>query len=206
MSAQALTTVFLIPSAQTSWDGEDRLQGNIDLPTVNPEAIKGRIPTHWPPASVKQIFCSPDEASRQVAAALASPCRAKVKPLDGLAEINFGIWQGLRRDEIRERYPRAFAQWRNEPGSVSIPSGETLDHLCTRLAGSLRPILEKANGNPIVLVLRPMVRHIVQQMLRHEPVTVPFNSRECGEPVQIEVNGAAWMSGYLDSQKRRTPA
>jgi len=206
MSVSALTTVFLIPSAATTWDAEDRLQGNIDLPATGEPAITAVIPAHWPPASVKQILCSPDEASRQVADALAQPCHAKVRSISDLAEMNFGLWQGLRRDEIRDRYPRAFAQWRNEPGSVSIPSGETLDQLCDRVVMTLRPLLEKANGSPLVLVLRPMVRHIVQQMLQNEPVTAPMPPKELIGPLHLELDSEVWLATHQKMRKRRTPA
>jgi len=37
------------------------------------------------------------------------------EPMPGLREIFLGDWEGLRTEELAERFPEAWASWNEEP-------------------------------------------------------------------------------------------
>jgi broad specificity phosphatase PhoE len=49
-----------------------------------------------------------------------------LRPLDGLTELGQGAWEGLTHDEVRRRWPRELAAWREDPLHHHAPGGESV--------------------------------------------------------------------------------
>jgi broad specificity phosphatase PhoE len=170
--AADLTTVYLIASGTTSWQEAGRLQGHIDLP-LSEAGLRGAeaVAQTWlaengdPLRSPGVVYCGEDEASVQTAGLLARGIAARVKPLAELGEMNVGLWQGLTRKELEERYPTAFGQWEEDPGRVSIPEGETLAELAARLGKGLKRAIGRGGEPVVVLVLRPIALRLCAALL-----------------------------------------
>ena len=76
-----------------------------------------------------------------------SPILLRSEP--GVIEIGQGAWEGLRHDEIRERYASELAGWRRRPTETWAPDGEPLREVQARVRPALRAILARlAEGRP----------------------------------------------------------
>ena len=92
-----------------------------------------------------RLYCSPYVRTRETAAHLGLPEAAwHLEPL--LRERDWGLWEGLGRDETREKFPTAFAQktrnrflWRPECGEstpdLDLRAREMFATLARELAG-----------------------------------------------------------------------
>ena len=163
-NAMAKTTsidIILVRCGRTEWDDHQRLQGRTDLPLSESgrQAVAASVrdlASELNGQSPSTVYCGSDEASVETAKMLAQITGAKVKSLESLAGMNLGVWDGLLETELMERFPSAYKEWRERPGSVNPPEGESFDDLTHRLRLSMCKLLEKANGRPVAFVLRPI--------------------------------------------------
>ena len=66
--------------------------------------------------------------------------------IDGLVEIGHGLWEGKLESEIRADWAELLERWKQEPETVKMPDGETIQDVWARsvkswkgIASSLRP-------------------------------------------------------------------
>lgn len=153
--------VILIRCGRTGWDDSNRLQGRTDLPLSESgrEAAQATIrdlASLLAAPGVAAIYTGPDEASQETAGMVAQTTAAKIKTIDDLAALDLGIWDGLLESQLMERFPTAYRQWKDRPGSVNPPEGETFEEGDTRVRRAMCRVLERANGKPLAFVLRPI--------------------------------------------------
>lgn len=165
-------TVLLIRSCATEWDDCGRLVGSSDLPLC--EAGRGRIEhalDAMAPSDLDLVLSSPDEGSVQIAELVAGSTNAKVRVVESLSDVRLGLWEGLRGDELAERYPTAFRQWQTDPGSVQVPGGESFVAARERIVDGLVRALEKARSKDtrIGVVVRPMAWAVLRCWLGSMP-------------------------------------
>lgn len=161
MSKTKPITLLLMRTGDTSWDREERIVGGVDLPLADGVSEVSET------TSPALVLCGPDECSRSSAEALAERYGVKVRSLDGLADVGMGLWEGVTFDELRERCPSAFKQWRERPDTISVPEGESLAAASDRICSEIHRAAMKAKGDhPVVMaVLRPMAYGLVRALL-----------------------------------------
>ena len=75
-----------------------------------------------------------------------------IEALQDFREMNFGVFEGLRYDEIIKKYPRLYKNWSNNPAKVKIPQGETLRDLGERVKKRLSFILSQHGNRKVALI------------------------------------------------------
>ncbi len=93
--------------------------------------------------------------------ALQSACTIE----ENLKEINFGKWEGLGFDQVKEQYPEDIEEWRRECGNFQFPQGDSIPAFYQRisdwfdnlLAGEFNRVLIVTHGG----VLRCSVCHLL---------------------------------------------
>ncbi|MGH3097173.1 MAG: histidine phosphatase family protein [Streptosporangiales bacterium] len=109
--------VVLWRHGQTLWNVERRFQGHTDVPLdpdgrTQAERAAARLAALEPTA----IVSSDLSRATATAQALASRVRLPVGVDDRLRERSGGSWEGLTGEEIRVKYPDAWAVWEPEDG------------------------------------------------------------------------------------------
>lgn len=166
-------SLLLFRSAPTVWDIDQRLSGVSDHP-VCPEGrrmldagIAGLVD-----ADLDMVLSAPDESSMQTAELLAAQTGVKVRKIKGLEEVHLGLWQGLRLEDIAEKYPSAHKQWVSNPSGVRVPGGESLATAEQRILEALANGLEKtkAGRERVGVVVRPMAWGLIRCWLSSTPI------------------------------------
>lgn len=122
------TTVILVRHGQTEWNRIERFRGRFDIP-LNETGLEQarrtaeRISTWWKPAAV---YSSPLQRAMQTAGEIAAATGLQVTKTDELIDIDYGSWQGLSPEEVKEKWPEQHEHWYHEPGKTVIPRAETL--------------------------------------------------------------------------------
>ena len=150
-----MTRCYLVRHAQTSWNGENRIQGHSDLPlSVLGEQQARQLGALFASCHLKGIFTSALQRSQQTAVAIAVGNGHGVTPVieHELAEMHLGAWEGLTPAEIDEQFAGAYQQWRARPSSVTIPNAELLSVFRTRVRRSLEKILSRIEEGDYVVV------------------------------------------------------
>lgn len=71
---------------------------------------------------------------------------------EDLKEINGGLWEGMRWDDLLEKYPEEYRTWETKPHLHQMPEGESMEGFQQRLITAVLNILQKEEGKNICIV------------------------------------------------------
>ena len=111
--------------------------------------------------AVAAVYASPLERARASAEAIAKPHGLPIRIVPAFSEMSFGAWEGLTRDEARERYPDAWAQWRSAPHLFEPVGGETVPRVAERVTAGIEALQAAHDSQTIVLVSHGIVARVI---------------------------------------------
>jgi broad specificity phosphatase PhoE len=145
--------LVLIRHGQSTWNREHRIQGQLD-PPLSKEGrrqaerlalrLAGRRFAAFYSSDLKRAW----ETSQAVARSIGSEPRA----LPALREIFLGDWEGLRIEEIAERFPEAWARWAEAPDWDLVPGGEGAALFEARVSAALDEIFRRHDSGDVIAV------------------------------------------------------
>ena len=145
------TKLILIRHGITEWNKQGRYCGYKDVSlSEKGKAQIVRLHNDIKNISFDKIYCSDRKRALQTRAILfGSRSFTKNK---GIREINFGVFEGLRHDEIMERYSKVYKKWLADPYKGRIPQAETMQVFKKRVWGAIKKILCLNPGKTIAVV------------------------------------------------------
>ncbi len=158
-----MTEVILVRHGQTEWNRIERFRGRANVPLnetglAQAEATGRRIANTWKPAA---IYSSPLSRAVKTAEAIAKHFGLTVQPYAGLADIDYGAWQGLSPQEARQQWPEIVDAWYNRPHLADIPNGETLEALRRRAMAAVKDLAARHPTETIVLVGHTVINRVI---------------------------------------------
>ncbi|MBN1921131.1 MAG: histidine phosphatase family protein [Anaerolineae bacterium] len=161
-----MTHLVLIRHGQTHTPQDAWFRGQVDVPLdevglAQAAATAQRVIAAWTPQA---IYSSPLMRARQTAELIAEPLGLVVQVHEGLTDINYGVWQGLRMHEVRARWFKTLMVWNSHPHHASIPGGETLAMVRTRVLKALQEITAAHPHATVIVVAHAVVNRLI--MLR----------------------------------------
>jgi broad specificity phosphatase PhoE len=138
---------------RTSWNGQRRFQGRTDVPLdADGQAQACAAAAALASSRPARLLASDMARAQQTAEALARRVNVAVTPDSRLREIDIGDWEGLTRQQARERFPVEYARWR-QGHDVRRGGGETLAEVGQRVAAMVTDELRQlAAGETLVVV------------------------------------------------------
>jgi len=160
-----MTQLLLIRHAQNDWVGQ-RLAGWTpgvhlnDAGRAEAAALADRLDGY----RLDAVYASPLARAQETAALLAERRGLEVRPLYGIAEVNYGGWTGevletLRRDPL-------WPQVQFYPSATRFPDGETLGEVQARAVAALEAVRTAHPGGVVAAVshadvIKAVVAHFV---------------------------------------------
>lgn len=147
------TRVFLVRHGATTLTAEDRFAGssNVSLSDEGRRQVTS-LAQRLEHEEIDAVYCSPLDRTIETASILARPHGLEPLPDEGLREIDYGHWEGLKRSEIEERYADEYAAWQEDPFTIGPTGGESGVNVLNRALPVMRRIVE-ANRHRNVLVV-----------------------------------------------------
>jgi probable phosphoglycerate mutase len=140
--------IYLIRHGQTDFSRENRFCGSID-PPLNDVGLRmaDSFGAAYADRKWTAIHCSPSTRAQQTAGALAK--RVGITPTieEGLREISYGEWEGLRHEDAKAKWPEAYAYWQEDTASRAVPGGETAFQVAARAAPVMERLRSKYKAN-----------------------------------------------------------
>src|SRR4051812_31248030 len=119
---------LLIHAGPTPWDEEDRVSGDHTLPlTDDARAAMLRVVDEIRDTVTAVYRPAQNEACDDVAKMVARRFRLRPRDNEDLDAWHLGLWQGLRREDVKRRFPSAARQWEESPATVVPPEGESFE-------------------------------------------------------------------------------
>lgn len=156
------TQVIIVRHAETLWNEEGRRHGHMDSP-LSPKgenqaiALAERLSQH----SFNVLYCSDCGRVCQTAEYISEKTGHPILLDERLRDRNLGIFEGLTKAEMKEKYPIEYQDYQN---SRDIPNGESNEERCNRAVSCITELAQRHLGETIVIVSHS---GILDSLFRH---------------------------------------
>ena len=144
--------IYLIRHGRPDFpSGKDCCIGKTDCP-LSPEGFHQaeRLGEYFSDKPLSAVCCSTLRRAVQTAEAIARESTPLIE-IDGLSEIDCGLWEGLTFDEIKEKYPEQYTKRGEEPVGFFPEGGESLIDGLARFQAAMKQILDESDGDVAVV-------------------------------------------------------
>jgi probable phosphoglycerate mutase len=168
-----MTKIILARHGHVEGIKPERFRGRAELPLTSlglaqAKSLAHRISTGWMPTIV---YTSPMGRCVTTAEFIAQSCKATLQTLEGLNDLDYGLWQGRTHDQVRKARPMLLSAWYETPHLVRFPSGESLQDLFARTADALRLILDRHPGETVAAIGHDSVNRALLMQLIDQPLS-----------------------------------
>jgi broad specificity phosphatase PhoE/ribonuclease HI len=152
------TTLVLVRHGVTNHTTDKRLTGGLaghNLGLTDEGRDQARATADWlaPLAeTIDVVVSSPVRRTQETAEIVAARLEKEFDTEDGLAEMEFGSWEGMTFAEVRERHPDDLDAWLGSLDAAPGGTGESLRSVEKRVLASLDRLLAEHAGQTLVLV------------------------------------------------------
>lgn len=155
--------LYMVRHGQTAASRENRFSGSSDPPlTAVGEAMAQAFARAYASLKWDAIYTSPMQRTRQTADALYRLTGVQATIEDGLKEVDYREWEGLRQDEVKERWPEAFEYWADDVASRGTPGGETAFHVAARAMRVVEGIRSRHERGHVLLVSHKATLRVIR--------------------------------------------
>ena len=165
--------LVVLRNGRTSWNVERRFQGRRDLPLDD----VGRAQADAAAEELERldpslVLTSDATRAQQTALFLMALMGVPLVLEPRLRETDIGSWEGLTRDEVRQRFPGEYADWRR---GVDVPrgGGETYVEVAARAVPAVEDALAQLepSGTLVVVTHGGTARAVIGRLLELEPTS-----------------------------------
>ncbi|MEA4883877.1 MAG: histidine phosphatase family protein [Clostridia bacterium] len=122
------------------------------------------------------VYASPLSRTVETARAIAAPHGLPVETVDGLNDIDVGLWEGLPVKRVRSEYGIEFVAWQTGPELFRFPGGESLSDVSRRSTDALSSIISShGQGDSIAIVSHRVVAKLLLLHMVGAPVSSFWN-------------------------------
>lgn len=106
---------------------------------------------------IDAIYCSPLQRAIETATAISQSINQPLRVLDGVQEVNVGIWERHTWDTIREQFPVEYDLFHSDCGRHGYLGGESYSDVQRRIVPVFKSLLDQHVGESIVVVAHSVV-------------------------------------------------
>tara|TARA_Y100001970_G_C14257571_1_gene876653 strand:+ start:8801 stop:9424 length:624 start_codon:yes stop_codon:yes gene_type:complete len=174
---------IIVRHAESNWNKKGIFQGQKN-PKLSSNGLIQASKIHLALKGIRvdYIYSSDLERAKNTAQILNSKLNLPIEMTENIREIGFGQWEGLKRNEVQDKYPHEFYQWiRNGLILEKIQGAETLNNVTTRLTQFIADVkLRHTDDKNIVVVSHGGTIRILAKMLLglsiEQPISMSTNN------------------------------
>jgi alpha-ribazole phosphatase len=156
------TRVYLMRHGEVKNGGEKRYNGHIDI-DITERGVEQmhRLAGLLADKPISAVYSSDLIRAARGADIIAKSLGLGYTSLRELRERSVGAWEGLTAEEIKERYPAEYADWRADLLNYRPPNGECLHDVRDRVLPAYRKLVGLHAGREIALLLHGGVNRVI---------------------------------------------
>lgn len=152
--------IILARHGETRWNVSEVFRGRADV-ELNEVGVRQAelLAGYLENVEIKAVYSSPLQRALKTAEIVARRHKLEVQVNPGLEDMEFGVWQGLSLTEVKDKYPRLYAEWLSQPERVKIPQAESFADIRKRALAVVNGLLN--DDGTVVLVSHRVVNKIL---------------------------------------------
>ena len=143
---------------------------------------------------IDAVYSSSLSRAVNTAKKIADKLGLKVNQDGRLNEIDGGIWNGMKFDDISIKYKDEFELWKTDLSKVHIPNGETVFDLQKRAMEAIDEIAEKEKGKTVFIATHRVLLRTVQCKWENRPLS---DINNCEWLANCSVSEISYSNGAL---------
>ena len=159
-------TFVLVRHGETEWNRLEKRHGHVDIPLnetgrKQAEKLSERLAT----TNIKAIYTSDLKRSKETAKIINQKHGVEIIEDPLLREINLGDFEGLSREEAKQKFPVFWEKKKQDPYKFQNPNGESYKDLERRVESFLEKVKDIPNPIPIVshqATIRTMIGYVLK--------------------------------------------
>ena len=156
-----MAELILARHGETVWNVEKvyrgRMDVNLDEVGIKQAELLGMHLSNW---KLETIYSSPLRRAIDTANIIARYQKIGIHVAEGLIDFDYGEWQSLSEQRVKNLYPTLHDEWHNNPHKVRMPGGESLEDVKKRAIKLVNGVLSEYQGT-VVLVSHRVVNKIL---------------------------------------------
>ena len=190
-----MTNIYLVRHGITPANKENRFAGRTGE-ELHPKGIVQvrQVGEQLRDTNIAAIYCGPAKRTIQSAEILGSCLNVPFSTIPEFDEILIPHWEGLTKDEIRQKYGEEYPTWIDAPQTFHIPGCETLKQVQNRAVEGLGRLLGDHMQKPEDLLV---VSHLI--VLRC--LVLYYQGLEIGDFRSVQIGNGAIIR--LSAEKGR---
>lgn len=153
MEIRRHTTIVAIRHGETEWTCKKKLQGRVDMELSQIGHKQGvAIANRLRSFQFEALYCSSLNRAVQTANYISQASKIDVCISDWLVELDYGSFEGYRREELSQQFPQEYKKWVDLGKRYQIPNGESIQSLYLRVTEGVKNINANHCGQTVVLV------------------------------------------------------
>jgi broad specificity phosphatase PhoE len=197
--------LILIRHGETEWNRERFFRGHEDIPLnangiamadLTADALKDRV--------FEAIYSSPLKRAVVTAKRIALPHQIDVREKWGLIDIDYGIWAGMKEDEVKAKWSKDYDRWLTNPAGMKFLRGESMKKAWKRVNSALREILFLHGTGSVVIVshripIKMMTAYMLHKKpreivdIKHDPCGISIFQVSDRKPTPVKLNDTSHL-------------
>lgn len=118
------TRVIIVRHGQSTYNAQKRIQGRCDesVLTERGQQEAAKVAAALQGIQLTAVYHSPLKRATQTAQIITQTLELDDPPIASpqLLEVDLPLWEGMKRDEVRDRFPTEYHQWHEQPDQFSM--------------------------------------------------------------------------------------
>jgi len=164
------TRIIVVRHGETEWNRDKIFQGQLDSPLSEMGLLQAKaVAAALADEPVQAIYSSDLGRAMATAEIIAKPHHLQVIPEPRLRERHLGIFQGMVKKDISDKYPEELQRYNSGDPDHIIPNGESSRQRFDRSTACFLDLAKKHAGERIILVTHGGVLRGILEMVLNLP-------------------------------------
>lgn len=137
---------------------------------------------------IDAIYSSPLSRACDTIKGVADELHLPIQKEQALSEINFGKWEGLSLEKIRNSFEIGYDEWAKDSGAVTPEGGESMAELQKRVMDKLKEIGAREDGKTVLIGSHSTVIRAIQCYVQKLPIELVKNIPGMANASLSEIN------------------
>jgi broad specificity phosphatase PhoE len=161
-----MAELILARHGETVWNVEKVYRGrtdvNLDEVGIKQAELLGKHLSDW---ELEAIYSSPLRRALDTANIIARYQKIGIHIDEGLIDFDYGEWQSLSEQRVKNLYPTLHNEWHNNPHKVRMPGGESLEDVKKRAIKVVDDVLSEYQGSVLLVSHRVVNKVLICSLL-----------------------------------------